>query len=157
MAEIVREAMREGNERAQDMFGHGNFMYAAGVGDFDTAAPEFGVHQLPDPRSGGMKPEELAGPGELFGAQRETDEDVRIRKLGLQAVVSGQMHDPHFRPAISNAFSHTRRRIPERETVPDADEQLCFGGNCSRHWIHASDVSTRERDRSRLRAREPPK
>src|ERR1700683_1694345 len=46
------------------------------------------------------------------------------------------MHDTHFGPALSDAFGHARRRIPERETVPDANEKLCFGGTGTRHgWF----------------------
>ena len=81
--------MGERDERAENMFGHGNAVNAAGIGDFDAAAAQFGVHQLPDACGGGMKPQQLAGPGELFGAQGESDENVRIGKLGLQAIVSG--------------------------------------------------------------------
>src|ERR1700735_4892949 len=69
IAKIVREAVGESDEYAEDMFGHWNAMDAAGIGDFDAAAAQLGVHQLPDARSGGMKPEKLARPGALLRGQ----------------------------------------------------------------------------------------
>src|SRR5713101_2585709 len=72
-----------------------------------------------------MVPDLLLRPAALaLVAQRVAHEDVRIGELVVHAVVVGQVDHFHFRPAAAHLRRHLGRRPPEREAVPDADEQL---------------------------------
>src|SRR4029077_5376605 len=115
------------------MFGHGEGVDAARVGHFDATLAKFRVHQLAHACGSRMQPFQLARLPELLGTHREADEDVRVREFGSKAIVIRHVHDAHFGPAFADARGHFRRRVPQREVVPDANDQLRF---CRLRAIH---------------------
>src|SRR6266852_5536052 len=124
--EAVRESARHRNQHAENVLGHRDGVDAARVGHFDAALAKFRVHQLAHARGRRMQPFQLAREPELFGTERETDEYVHVGEFGIKAIVIGQVLDAHFGPALADTRSHFRWRVPQREAVPDTNDQLRF-------------------------------
>jgi hypothetical protein len=68
---------------------------------------------------------------ELFGAEGIANENIGVGQFGREAVVVRQMEDGHFWPAGADRLRHHRLRAPEREWMPDANDEFCFG------WVGA--------------------
>src|SRR5690348_16692040 len=86
---------------------------------------------------------------QLIRTQRIADKNICIGQFRRQNVVVRQVHDVHFRPALSNRFRHDWLRPPERERVPHTNRQFRLTRLRSFHvWISlASGPSTLSKKR----------
>src|SRR4029077_9568985 len=60
-------------------------------------------------------------------------------------IVFGQVNDTHFWPATEDGFGHDGLRAPERERVPDADDELGCRRRCAFHRAGGSLLCFRQR------------